>query len=74
MDAIHPLRRYRDREGITAQELARRVGVRPNTVWRWENCRQGIATSKVVRVHKETGIPLDELAMFDLLRKTQAAE
>jgi transcriptional regulator with XRE-family HTH domain len=73
MESKHPLREYRDREGITAHELAQRIGVRPNTVWRWENGRQRIAPGVVMRVHRETRIPLEELVMFGL-RPGEAAE
>lgn len=68
MDAIaptprNPIRAYREREELSLDELASRIGVKRNTVWRWENGRMperrlwpaiekatGITPSDLVRI------------------------
>lgn len=35
----NPIRTYRAKHGCTLDELATRIGVRRNTVWRWEQGR-----------------------------------
>lgn len=74
MSSAHPIRAYREREGITAQELARRLDVQPNTIWRWESDRQRIAPSLMARVHEGTGIPVSDLATVGLVNAREAAE
>jgi len=43
MDAIapstNPIRAYRDARKLSLDELAAEIGVKRNTVWRWENGR-----------------------------------
>ncbi len=62
MEATHPLRIYRDSKGINATELADRLGVQRNTVWRWENGRRRINPNLWARINRETGISIEELA------------
>jgi transcriptional regulator with XRE-family HTH domain len=62
MELVHPIRAYRDREGISATALAKRLGVARNTIWRWESGRQQIVRELWNKIHSETGIPIDQLA------------
>lgn len=62
MEHVHPIRAYRDKERISASELARRLGVARNTIWRWESGRQQIVRELWNKIHTETGIPIEALA------------
>jgi transcriptional regulator with XRE-family HTH domain len=64
MDAENPIRAFRAANKISAAELARRVGVARNTVWRWEKGRQGIAPKLWAYVSRQTGIAVERLAML----------
>ena len=35
----HPLEAFRAREKLTLDQLAQEIGVKRNTIWRWENGR-----------------------------------
>lgn len=39
MNEANPIRAYRAKCGFTLHELATRIGVQRNTVWRWEQGR-----------------------------------
>ena len=64
MDEIHPIRAYRESQGLSATDLAIKLDVKRNTVWRWENRRQSIERRLWHRVHEVTGIPIEQLAML----------
>lgn len=51
----HPLRTYRLRTGITATDLAARLGVSKATVSRLESGKQGISLSLALRIEHATG-------------------
>jgi transcriptional regulator with XRE-family HTH domain len=57
----HPLKAYRDREGLTQAELGKRLGVPRNSVARWEIGARKIDTALVPSVAQKTGIPPREL-------------
>lgn len=57
----HPLKRWRHREGITQAELARRCGVRINTVARWERGEQVPRGALLVKLLDATGLPADAI-------------
>ena len=40
MEIAHPLRRYRLEAGLSLAQMAERIGVQRNTVWRWEAGKQ----------------------------------
>ena len=73
MATNHPLRIYREANGISAAELAARIGVQRNTIWRWENWQQAVSPDLWARVSKETGIPVETLATAKF-RTVEAAE
>ena len=58
----HPLQSYREAKGLTATELATRLGVQRNTIWRWENRKRRIDPNLWQKIHEETGIPIATLA------------
>ena len=64
MDAENPIRAFRAANKISAAELARRVGVARNTVWRWESGRQSIDPKLWGQVNRKTGIAVERLAML----------
>jgi transcriptional regulator with XRE-family HTH domain len=67
-EMTHPLKAYRAANRLTLEGLAKRIGVRANTVWRWENGR--IPDQKEWPKIKATiGIEAEELVRF----KTGAA-
>ena len=65
-EAVHPLRAYREREQISAEELAQRLGVARNTIWRWESGRRSIERRFLKPIHDLTGISMADLAVAGL--------
>jgi transcriptional regulator with XRE-family HTH domain len=57
--AANPIRVARRRRGLSATEVARRVGVSRNTLWRWETGRAGpsgrhlLALAEALEEHPE---------------------
>lgn len=62
MEAVHPLAAYRKSKGLNATELAGILGVKRNTVWRWENRKRRIDPGFWGKINRETGIPIETLA------------
>jgi transcriptional regulator with XRE-family HTH domain len=52
----HPLKTFREREGLTQDQLAKLVGVTRETVTRWENRTRQPDEDKLPRIAKKTGI------------------
>ena len=63
MTIKHPLRAFRDANGMTLGDLAEQIGVKPNTVWRWENGRVP-ERPMWARIEKVTGIKTDQIVRF----------
>lgn len=61
MVSNHPLKAYRDQNGITQDALAKELGVSSITVSRWETGMRKIARDKLTSVAEKTGIPKREL-------------
>ena len=57
----HPLKHYRNAQGITQEALAARLGVTSITISRWETGARKINRHKLQVVARETGIPAAEL-------------
>jgi transcriptional regulator with XRE-family HTH domain len=57
----HPIKRYRDRKGLTQGELAKLLGVSKATISRWEAGLRAPRRSDLPRISKMTGIELVEL-------------
>lgn len=55
------LRKMRERCGITQTELARRLGIRQNTITQWESGRRSPRVSEIARLADAVECTLDEL-------------
>ncbi len=67
----HPLQAYRAKEKLTLDQLAQEIGVKRNTVWRWENGRMP-RPRDWKRITKVTGVQPQDLLPF--VKQTEAAE
>lgn len=56
-----PLKSWRDSEGRTYAWLARRVGVRPETLVDQVGGRIGVSLATALKLEKELGIPVAQL-------------
>lgn len=56
MDAIHPLKTYRKQEKLTQKGLADLLGVKRETVARWETGLREPADDNLVAIAEKTGI------------------
>ena len=61
----HPLREFRDREGLTQSELGARIGKSKFTVSKIENGKQGLPDALIRKLVAETGISADALLQID---------
>lgn len=59
MEIGHPLKAYRDREGVTLDALGQRFGVNKTTVRWWE--RRRVPAERVLEVERVTGVSRHEL-------------
>lgn len=51
----------REKAGLTQEELAERMGVQRNTVWRWENGRAGLRGENIQRMSSVLNVDASEL-------------
>lgn len=58
---IHPLKRYREQEGLTQHELGDLLGVSRTAVARWETGRRKVGRGSLADIGTKTGIPAKEL-------------
>lgn len=70
---MSPLRRYRDSEDITLEELGRRLGVTKSTAWKLER-RERIDADLAVEIEQKIGVPRTELRPDLWPAPAQAAE
>jgi transcriptional regulator with XRE-family HTH domain len=63
MNAVHPLRAYRQSQTppLTKAELARKLGVSKTTIARWEKGIRKIEPELLIGIAEETGIPAKDL-------------
>jgi transcriptional regulator with XRE-family HTH domain len=54
--AMHPLTRFREKNDLTCAQLAERLGVARNTVWRWEHRQRRPDESLLPAIVRITGI------------------
>lgn len=52
----HPLTDFREREGLSQDDLAKLIGVTRETVTRWENGSRKPDEERLPKIAKETGI------------------
>lgn len=63
---ISNLKKYRQFNELTQEELAKRVNVRRETIARLENAKYNPSLELAVRISKEMNIPIEELFIFKL--------
>lgn len=51
----------REKAGMTQAQLAKKLGVRPNTVWKWENDISNPSLNTIQEVTKIFNCTIDEL-------------
>jgi len=57
----HPLKQFREENGLTQQELGKELGVSENTVWRWENGVRSPRPKLMPRIIQKTGLTPGEV-------------
>lgn len=74
MAASHPLKTYREANGLTQEALGKELGVTDVTISRWETGARRIDDDLLPKVAEKTGIPKTELRpdLVELLK--EAAE
>jgi transcriptional regulator with XRE-family HTH domain len=55
------IRAARVAAGVKQAELARRIGVTPTTVWKWENARVVPPLERVAQIAEQLGVTLEGL-------------
>lgn len=67
MDArpLIELKEYRERHGLTLEEAALALGVKPPTVSRWERGKRAPDRESVRKIACLTGVPEAQLAGYD---------
>jgi transcriptional regulator with XRE-family HTH domain len=70
------IQRLREKQGLSASELARRVDVTPTAVWNWENDNTQPRYLTLIRIAEVLGVSADfletgsEIDSVDLLKET----
>lgn len=62
---ISNLKKYRQFNELTQEELAKRVNVRRETIARLENAKYNPSLELAVRISKELNTPIDTLFIFE---------
>lgn len=62
---ISNLKKYRQFNELTQEELAKRVNVRRETIARLENAKYNPSLELAVRISKELNTPIDSLFIFE---------
>ncbi|WP_278548907.1 helix-turn-helix transcriptional regulator [Paraclostridium bifermentans] len=62
---ISDLKKYRQFNELTQEELAKRVNVRRETIARLENAKYNPSLELAVRISKELNTPIDALFIFE---------
>ena len=57
----HPLAKWREGQGLTQEALAEQLGVRPNTVWRWEHKERAPRRRDLERISEKTGLSASQI-------------
>ena len=58
------LKQYRQRRGLTQEQLAALVGVRRETIMRLEKAQYNPALKLAVEISRAVGAPIEELFLF----------
>ena len=62
---ISNLKKYRQFNELTQEELAKRVNVRRETIARLENAKYNPSLELAIRISKELNTPIDSLFIFE---------
>lgn len=62
---ISNLKKHRQFNELTQEELAKRVNVRRETIARLENAKYNPSLELAVRISKELNTPIDDLFIFE---------
>lgn len=62
---VSNLKKYRQFNELTQEELAKKVNVRRETIARLENAKYNPSLELAVRISKELNTPVDELFIFE---------
>jgi transcriptional regulator with XRE-family HTH domain len=57
------IRTARERKGITAAELSRRVGIGSHVLWRYEHGRMLPGLDKLIAIARELDVSVDDLSL-----------
>lgn len=69
MDAEHPLKAWRDREGLNQSRAAVLLGLKKPTLNRYEKGTRTPSLTQAAKLSEQTGIPIDKF-----VRQTEAAQ
>ena len=61
MSAINPLVLARVKKGVDVKPLAKKLGLNPHTIWRWENGERMPKIANLHAVADELGVDVGEL-------------
>ena len=59
------LKEYRQRKGLTQEQLAGRVGVRRETIMRLEKAQYNPSLKLAVDISRAVGAPIEDIFLFD---------
>ena len=62
---ISNLKKYRQFNELTQEELAKKVNVRRETIARLENAKYNTSLELAVRISKELNTPIEDLFIFE---------
>ncbi|WP_195947886.1 helix-turn-helix transcriptional regulator [Paraclostridium bifermentans] len=62
---VSNLKKYRQFNELTQEELAKKVNVRRETIARLENAKYNPSLELAVRISKELNTPIDKLFIFE---------
>jgi transcriptional regulator with XRE-family HTH domain len=69
MEGIHPLRQWRNDQGLTQEAAARQLELKEPTLSRYENGRREPSLTQAAKLSEKTGIPIDKF-----VKQSEAAE
>ena len=79
MELSEKIKELRERAGLTQEELAERMGVQRNTVWRWENKKANLKAENIQSLSSVLEVDASELmreenGMYKMSAKSDRAE
>ncbi len=65
-DFVFHLKAYRQRKGMTQEQLAQRVGVRRETIMRLEKAQYNPSLKLAVDISRAVEAPIEEIFVFEI--------